>query len=176
MLVRERIFARAVRQHHRKNPITGYKKNRLPWNDSMNLVTICNIWLKCYLNFYKIVPVKMGGLYQLAIALNNFYGVLIVEKIIKSNGYCSTFSTLISVLPSAYSTIQLTLSPISAPRNFITSFGIVVLADKLFGRATDILDSYSNTFISPIFVYHYIYIYTQVIYNSFHKIGRNIYI
>lgn len=142
----------------------------------MNSVTINNIWLKCYLKFYKIVPAKMGGSYTLAVALNDFYKFLIGEKIIKYNGYGSTFSILISVLPSIYSTIQLTLSPISAPRNFITSFGMVVLADKLFGRAIEILDSYSNTFISPIFVYHYIYIYTQVIYNSFHKIGRYIYI
>jgi len=141
----------------------------------MIIVTINNLWLKCYLKFYKIVPVKMGGSYVLAIALNKLCGVIFSKKINKCT-YHSTFSTLISVLPSVYSTIQLTLSPISAPRNFITSLGIVVLADKLFGRATDILDSYSNTFISPIFVYHYIYIYTQVIYNSFHKIGRNIYI
>ena len=152
----------------------------------MIFIAICYIWLKCYLNIcinhksdfmnFKIVADKMRSTKQLAIALNGFYSILIIEKIIKSNSYGSTFSTLISVFPSLYSTIQLTLSPISAPRNFITSLGIVVLADKLFGRAIDILDSYSNTFISPIFVYHYIYLYTHVIYNGFHKIGRNIYI
>ena len=152
----------------------------------MIFIAICYIWLKCYLKIcinhksdlmnYKIVADKMWSIKQLAVALNSFYGVLIIEKIIKSNCYGSTFSILISVFPSLYSTIQLTLSPISAPRNFITSLGMVVLADKLFGRAIEILDSYSNTFISPIFIYHYIYLYAQVIYNGFHKIGRNIYI
>ena len=135
-------------------------------------VTINNIWLKCYLKFYKIVADKMRNIYRLALALDDFKKSLI-KKIKK---HYSSFSTFISVFPSVYSTIQLTLSPISAPKNFITSLGIVVLADKLFGRATEILDSYSNTFMPPIFVNHYIYIYAQVIYNSFHKIGRNIYI
>lgn len=149
----------------------------------MIAVTINDIWLKCYLNIcimckcdftnIHIVADKMRSIKTLAIALNKLNGVSI-KKINKK--IHSTFSTLISVFPSLYSTIQFTLSPISAPRNFMISLGIVVLADELFGRAIEILDSYSNTFISPIFVNHYIYIYTQVIYNGFHKIGRNIYI
>lgn len=139
----------------------------------MIAVTIINIWLKSYLSFFKWVADRMRCLYALAIALNDFYKGL-VKKINEIVDY--TFSTFISVLPLLYSTIQFTLSPISAPRNFITSLGIVVLADKLFGRAIEIFDSYSNTFMTPIFVICYIYIYTQVIYNCFHKIGRNIYI
>ena len=149
----------------------------------MILVTIYDIWLKCYLNIcivhkcaymnFHIVADKMRSFNTLAIALNRLCDVSFKKN---NKKVYSTFSILISVFPSLYSTIQFTLSPISAPRNFITSLGIVVLADKLFGRAIEILDSYSNTFISPIFVNSYIYIYTQVIYNSFHKIGRNIYI
>lgn len=158
-----------MRQHLTSTQVT---KNRIPWKDIMNSVTINYIWLKCYLNFYKIVADKMRSLYVLAIAINEF--CVLFKK--NNNENHSTFSTLISVFPLLYSTTQLTLSPISAPKNFITSLGMVVLADKLFGRATEILDSYSNTFISPIFVVSYIYLYTQVIYNSFHKIGRNIYI
>ena len=139
----------------------------------MFVVTIYYLWFKSYLNFIKWVADGMRDYYGLAIALNKLYGVS-SKKINKK--IHSTFSTLISVLPLLYSTIQLTLSPIFASRNFITSLGIVVLADALFGRAIEILDSYSNTFISPIFVVSYINIYTQLIYKSFHNIGRNIYI
>lgn len=138
----------------------------------MFVVTINNLWLKSYLSFIKWVAEGMRCFYILAMAIN--YLSWFFKKIIMK--IYSTFSILTSVFPSLYTTIQLTLSPISAPKNFITSLGIVVRADKLFGRATEILDSYSNTFISPIFVLCYIYIYTQVIYNSFHKIGRKIYI
>lgn len=138
----------------------------------MFVVTINNLWLKSYLSFIEWVADRMRCFYVLAMAINYLYWFF--KKIIMKS--YSTFSILTSVFPSLYSTIQLTLSPISAPKNFITSLGIVVLADKLFGRATEILDSYSNTFISPIFVVYYIYLYTQVIYNSFHKIGRKIYI
>ena len=138
----------------------------------MFVVTINNLWLKSYLSFIEWVADRMRCFYVLAMAINYLYWFF--KKIIMKS--YSTFSILTSVFPSLYSTIQLTLSPISAPKNFITSLGIVVRADKLFGRATEILDSYSNTFISPIFVVYYIYLYTQVIYNSFHKIGRKIYI
>ena len=139
----------------------------------MIVVTICYVWLKSYLSFFKWVAGGMRSYYGLAIALSKLYGVS--SKKINKKIY-STFSTLISVFPLLYSTIQFTLSPISAPRNFITSLGIVVLAEELFGRAIEILDSYSNTFISPIFIVSYINIYTQLIYNSFHNIGRYIYI
>ena len=129
-------------------------------------VTNYYLWFKCYLNIcmpYKkdmsnnyVVADKMRSLTSLARAIKKAYCVS--SKKIKK--IYSFLTILISVLPSLYSTIQVTLSPISAPRNFIISFGIVVLADKLFGRAMEILDSYSNTFISPIFVGSYIYICT----------------
>ncbi len=139
----------------------------------MFVVTINNLWLKSYLSFIEWVADRMRCFYVLAMAINYLY-CFFKKIIIKS--YSTTFSILTSVFPLLYSTIQLTLSPISAPKNFITSLGIVVRADKLFGRATEILDSYSNTVISPIFVYSYIYIYTKDIYNYFHRIGRKIYI
>lgn len=138
----------------------------------MNSVTNNYIWLKCYLNLFEIVANGKRGSLILARAINKFKKS--IEKNIK-NVY-NAFSILISVFPSEYSTNHLTESPISAPKNFMISLGIVVLPDVELGLATDIFDSYSNTFISPIFVVLYIYLYTQRIYNIFHKIGRNIYI
>lgn len=132
-----------------------------------------NLWLKCYITFCYIVADEKRGSPYLARAIANLK--LILEKNIKIVVY-SIFSILISVLPLLYSTIQLIESPILTLRNFITSFGIVVLPDKLFGRATEIFVSYSNTVITPIFIDYIIYVYTQHIYNICHKIGRNIYI
>ena len=113
-----------------------------------------NLWLKCYITFCYIVADEKRGSPYLARAIANLK--LILEKNIKIVVY-SIFSILISVLPLLYSTIQLIESPILTLRNFITSFGIVVLPDKLFGRATEIFVSYSNTVITPIFIDYIIY-------------------
>lgn len=40
-------------------------------------VTINNIWLKCYLKFYKIVADKMRSIHSLALALDDFKKSLI---------------------------------------------------------------------------------------------------
>lgn len=128
----------------------------------MYFVTYCNIWLKCYITFCDIVADGKRCSNVLAIAINDLW--LIILKNIKK--YYSTFLTFTIVSPSMYSTVQFTESPISTPKNFITSFGMVVLPDKLFGLAIEIFDSYSNTFIPPI-LFFVIYNYIHIIYIIF---------
>ena len=59
----------------------------------MIVVTIINLWLKCYLKFYKIVSREMSGLYALALAIANF--ILFLSK--KYENYKSNFSTFTDV-------------------------------------------------------------------------------
>lgn len=59
---------------------TGYIKNKSHGSESIS-VTINNIWLKCYLNFNKIVADGMRSLNLLAIALNGI--CLVFERNIK---------------------------------------------------------------------------------------------
>ena len=87
----------------------------------------------------------------------------------------STFFSLTSVSPFWYSTTQLTESPISISRNCLTSLGMVVLEDLLFGRANDTFVAYSNTFIPPV-LFFIVYYMVCCLYIIFLFVGRNIYL
>lgn len=108
----------------------------------MNSVTINNIWLKCYLKFYKIVPAKMGGSYVLAIALNGVKSAF--EKNIKN--YSNFLSVIVGSLFST-PTIQTNLSSSVISIIPAISEGIVVLNDLDLGFCLIILDVTSNNFI-----------------------------
>lgn len=128
-------------QHHRKiqSPVTQKQDTG---KDEMNLVTINNIWLKCYLKFYEIVPAKMGGYNTLAIALNGV--LLVLGKNLKN--YCTFLS---DIFGSLFSTLT-THANLSLSVNSIIpaiSEGIVVLNDFERGFCRIILDSTSNNFI-----------------------------
>lgn len=105
-------------------------------------VTISNIWLKCYLNFYKIVADRMRGSQQLAIALNGVYLVLV--KNIKI--YSSFLRVIVGSLFST-PTIQTNLSLSVISMMPAISDGIVVLNDFDFGFCLIIFDVTSNNFI-----------------------------
>lgn len=108
----------------------------------MNSVTINNIWLKCYLKFYKIVPAKMGGSYALAIALNGIK--LIFEKNIKNYlSFCSVIVGSLFSTPTTQTNLSSSLSSIMPA----ISEGIVVLNDLDFGFCLIIFDVTSNNFI-----------------------------
>ena len=92
-------------------------------------VTINNLWLKCYLKLFKLVPVEMGGLYVLAVALNGIY--LILEKNIKKDYNCF-FATLITNSSSSAKIVQQILSFSDKFNALTTSVGIVVLKDFRF--------------------------------------------
>ena len=108
----------------------------------MNSVTINNIWLKCYLKFYKIVPAKMGGSYVLVIALNGVKSAF--EKNIKN--YSNFLSVIVGSLFST-PTIQTNLSSSVISIIPAISEGIVVLNDLDLGFCLIILDVTSNNFI-----------------------------
>jgi len=48
---------------HLTHPQTPVTKNKQTHGSESILVTKCYIYLKCYLKFYKIVPVKMESNY-----------------------------------------------------------------------------------------------------------------
>lgn len=124
----------------------------------MNLVTINNLWLKCYLKFYKIVPVEMGSNNQLAIALNSIYFVL--EKNIKDI-YCF-FATLIFISLSSTYTCQRILSLSDKFKALTISTGIVVLNDLECAVCKFAVDSNSNNFIPP-FMFFVINIFDNIL-------------
>ncbi len=123
-------------------------------------VTINNLWLKCYLKFYKIVADRMRGLYVLAIALNKFYGVLI--KKINKKTY-SFLATLITNLSSSAKIVQEILSFSDKFNALTTSVGIVVLKDLECDACKLAVDSTSNNFIPP-FMYFFINIFVNMLY------------
>lgn len=123
-------------------------------------VTINNIWLKCYLKFYKIVPAEMGGLNQLALALNCFYFVL--EKNINEKVY-SFFATLITNSSSSAKIVQEILSFSDKFSALTTSVGIVVLKDLECDACKLAVDSTSNNFIPP-FMLFLINIFANILY------------
>ena len=124
----------------------------------MNLVTINNLWLKCYLKFYKIVPAEMGSNNQLAIALNSIYFVL--EKNIKDI-YCF-FATLIFISLSSTYTCQRILSLSDKFKALTISTGIVVLNDLECAVCKFAVDSNSNNFIPP-FMFFVINIFDNIL-------------
>lgn len=108
----------------------------------MNLVTIYNLWSKCYLNFYKIVAEKMRNFTYLAWAINHKY--LFFEKNFKKNYtfLSDIFGSLSSTL-TTHINLSLSLSSIIPA----ISEGIVVLNDFERGFCRIIFDSTSNNFI-----------------------------
>lgn len=111
----------------------------------MIVVTIINLWLKCYLKFYKIVADKMRSSNTLAVAINSIY--LVLEKNIKKD-YCF-FATLIFMSLSSTNTCQSILS-LSDKFNALTiSTGIVVRNDRECDVCKFAVDSNSNNFIPP---------------------------
>ena len=109
-------------------------------------VTINNIWLKCYLKFYKIVADRMRGYNTLAIALNKLYGVLTKNINKKIHSF---FETLITNSSSSAKIVQHTLSFSDKFNAFTTSVGIVVLKDLECDACKFAVDSTSNNFIPP---------------------------
>ena len=128
---------------------TGYIKTSTR-EDRMNFVTINNLWLKCYLKFYKIVADRMRGFNTLAIALNDIYCFL--EKNINENVY-SFLATLIFMSLSSTNICQRILS-LSDKFNALTiSTGIVVLNDLECAVCKFAVDSSSNSFIPPFMLF-----------------------
>ena len=125
----------------------------------MNLVTINNLWLKCYLKFYKIVPAEMGSNNQLAIALNRLYYFL--EKNMNENVY-SFFSTLTTNSSFSAEIVQHILSLTDKFNAFTTSVGIVVLKDLECDACKLAVDSTSNNFIPP-FMFFLINIFDNIL-------------
>ena len=126
----------------------------------MNLVTINNLWLKCYLKLFKLVADVMRSSKVLAIALNG--DNLFLEKIIKKYYNCF-FATLIFISLSSTNTCQRILS-LSARCNALTiSTGIVVRNDLECAVCKFAVDSNSNNFIPP-FMYFLINIFANILY------------
>lgn len=132
-------------------------------------VTINNLWLKCYLKFYKIVPVKMGGYNTLAIALNKLNGVLI-KKFNKK--IYSFFATLITNSSSSAKIVQEILSFSDKFNALTTSVGIVVLKDLECDACKLAVDSTSNNFIPP-FMFFFINIFVNMLYIGYlHNLNK----
>lgn len=125
----------------------------------MIIVTICYIWLKCYLNFNKIVAGVMRGCNQLAIALKCI--TFFLEKNIKGNVY-SFFSTLITNSSSSAKIVQHILSFTDKFNALTTSVGMVVLKDLECDACKLAVDSTSNNFIPP-FMYFLINIFDNIL-------------
>ena len=132
-------------------------------------VTINSLWLKCYLKFYKIVPVKMGGYNTLAIALNKLNGVLI-KKFNKK--IYSFFATLITNSSSSAKIVQEILSFSDKFNALTTSVGIVVLKDLECDACKLAVDSTSNNFIPP-FMFFFINIFVNMLYIGYlHNLNK----
>lgn len=125
----------------------------------MIFVTINNIWLKCYLNFNKIVADGMRSLNSLAVALNGIYSFL--EKNINENVY-SFLSTLTTNSSSSASIVQSNVSFTDKFNALTISEGIVVLKDFECDACRFAVDSTSNNFIPP-FMFFFINIYDNIL-------------
>lgn len=123
----------------------------------MIVVTIINIWLKCYLKFYKIVADIMRSSNRLAVALNGYHSYF--EKNIKN--YCF-FATLIFMSLSSTNTCQRILSLSDKFRALTISTGIVVLNDLECEVCKFAVDSNSNNFIPP-FMYFLVNIFDNIL-------------
>ncbi len=126
----------------------------------MFAVTTCYLWLKCYLNFYKIVADKMRSYNILAIAIN--YICCFLEKNIIIISY-SFLETLITNSSSSAKIVQQILSFSDKFKALTTSVGIVVLKDFEWDACKFAVDSTSNNFIPP-FMYFLINIFVNILY------------
>ena len=116
----------------------------------MNSVTNNYIWLKCYLNLFKIVADKMRSLTGLALALNYFYWSL--EKNIRNKFYCFLFTVQTSSLSST-DTIHEILSLSDRLNAFTISTGTVVRSDFECEVCKFTVDSDSNNFIRSFLLF-----------------------
>lgn len=116
----------------------------------MNSVTNNYIWLKCYLNLFKIVADKMRSLTGLALALNYFYWGL--EKNIRNKFYCFLFTVQTSSLSST-DTIHEILSLSDRLNAFTISTGTVVRSDFECEVCKFTVDSDSNNFIRSFLLF-----------------------
>ena len=122
-------------------------------------VTINNLWLKCYLKFYKIVAEGMRSSKLLARAIRDEYLFLI--KKLNENVY-SFFKFTIMLLSSAL-TSQHNLSSLVNSKIPTISEGIVVRNDLERGFCCITFDLTSNNFIPP-FMLFFINIFDNILY------------
>lgn len=135
----------------------------------MNVVTINDIWFKCYLKFCiclnmilqnsKIVADGMRGLHRIAIALNKLYGV--ISKKINKKIY-SFFAIFIFISLSSTYTCQRILSLSVRFKALTISTGIVVRNDFEWAVCKFAVDSNSNNFIPP-FMYFLVNIFDNIL-------------
>lgn len=138
--------------------------------DRMIVVTINNLWLKCYLNIciilksdltnVQLVADKMRSTNTIAIALNGSYYFL--EKNIKKIIH-SFLATLITNSSSSAKIVQQILSFSDNFNAFTTSVGMVVLKDLECDACKLAVDSTSNNFIPP-FMFFFINIFVNILY------------
>lgn len=134
----------------------------------MNSVTINNIWLKCYLKFYKIVADIMRSSYALALAINYKYHFL--EKKYKKINH-SFLETLMTNSSSSAKIVQQILSFSDRFNALTTSVGIVVLKDFEWDACKFAVDSTSNNFIPP-FMYFLINIFVNILYICYPQVNN----
>ena len=145
-----------MRQHLASAQVT---KKQNTYEDEMISVTISYIWLKCYLNFYKIVAEGMRSSKVLARAIGNEYLFLI--KKLNENVY-SFFKFTIMLLSSAL-TSQHNRSSLVNSKIPTISEGIVVRSDFERGFCWITFDLTSNNFIPP-FMLFFINIFDNILY------------
>ena len=115
----------------------------------MNSVTNINLWLKCYLKFYKIVADKMRGYTVLALAINHLF--LFSEKNIKKV-YCFLLTVQTNSLSST-DTVQTSFSLSDNFKACTISTGTVVRKDFECEVCKFTVDSNSNNFIHSFLLF-----------------------
>lgn len=125
----------------------------------MNSVTNYYIWLKCYLNLFKLVADGMRSYNVLAIALNDFY------KVSKKNIIETVYPFLMLIIMSLSSadTSHFSWSSVVNSKIPAISEGIVVLNDFERGFCCITLDFTSNNFIHS-FLSFVINIFVNILY------------
>ena len=111
------------------------------------MISVTNnyLWLKCYLNLFKIVPRGMGSLKSLARAIAKIYSVS--EKNLKK--FHCFLLTVIFISLSSTVIAQMILSLSDKSNAFTISTGIVVRNDLEWDVCKFAVDSNSNSSIPP---------------------------
>lgn len=132
------------------------------------MISVTNnyIWLKCYLNFNKIVADGMRSSNTLAVALAKKYSFL--EKKFKEIVHYF-LSTLTTNLSSSANIVQSTVSFSDSFNAFTISDGIVVRKDLECDACRFAVDSTSNNFIPP-FLFFLINIFVNILYICYPQI------
>lgn len=135
------------------------------------MISVTNnyIWLKCYLNLFKIVADGMRSLNALALAINHLCSFF--KKNIKNiNKKIQSFLlTLITNSSSSAKIVQRSLSFSDSSNAFTISEGIVVLKDLECDACKFAVDSTSNNFIPP-FMLFFINIFVNILYICYPQI------